>query len=80
LAASKFVGSGDIQWDLYGVPHHKVAAAQALTSVISEVTGTATQDICENLENSFYNVGGSSLNSVVVIVKLREAGKGGGRS
>lgn len=39
---------------------------------MAEITGTAVETIAENLNNSYYNVGGSSLNSIQVIVKLRE--------
>ena len=45
-----------------------------LVTVISEVTGTPCQDIVDNLHSSFYILGGNSLNSVAVVVRLWQFG------
>jgi len=61
-------------WNSLGIPGEKLSIAKTLFKVISTVTGTSIQTIAESLDDSFFNIGGSSLNAVVVIVKLREKG------
>ncbi|CAL8104235.1 unnamed protein product [Orchesella dallaii] len=61
-------------WNSLKIPEDKLPIAKCLFKVISDVTGTAIQTIVENADDSFFNIGGTSLNTVVVIVKLREMG------
>ncbi|CAL8104517.1 unnamed protein product [Orchesella dallaii] len=61
-------------WNSLKIPQEKLSIAKNLVEIISAVTGTSIQTIVENLDDSFYNIGGTSLNTVVVIVKLREMG------
>jgi acyl carrier protein len=65
-------GPDFVDWVNLEVPDEKIETAKAVIATIAQVTGTSMEVVAENLENSFYNIGGSSLNSVVVIVKLRE--------
>lgn len=59
-------------WESLALPPEKLDLAKVLLQTISQVTGTSLQTIAENFDDSFFNVGGTSLNTVVVIVKLRE--------
>ncbi len=59
-------------WESLSLPPEKLDLAKVLLQTISQVTGTSLQTIAENFDDSFFNVGGTSLNTVVVIVKLRE--------
>lgn len=59
-------------WESLALPPKKLDLAKVLLQTISQVTGTSLQTIAENFDDSFFNVGGTSLNTVVVIVKLRE--------
>lgn len=54
------------------LPPERLDAAKVLLKIMSEVTGTSMETLAENFDNSFYNVGGTSLNSVVVVIKLRQ--------
>ena len=43
-----------------------------LVQTIANVTGTSIHDIVKDLDDSFYNLGGTSLNSLTVISELRK--------
>lgn len=59
-------------WNTLDVPEENLEVAKVVITAMSEVTGTSIEEIVENLNNSYFNVGGSSLNSIETIVKLRE--------
>ncbi|ODM90538.1 Mycosubtilin synthase subunit C [Orchesella cincta] len=61
-------------WSSLAILEEKLPIAKNLFKIISSVTGSSVQTIVENLDDSFFNIGGTSLNTVVVIVKLREIG------
>jgi len=61
-------------WNSLEIPEEKLSVAKTLFKIISITTGTSIQTIVENLDDSFFNIGGSSLNAVVVILKLRQHG------
>jgi acyl carrier protein len=68
-----FLGTSfDADWNTLEIPDNKIEVAKIIITTMSEITGASVEDITENLNNSFFNVGGSSLNSIQVIVKLRE--------
>ncbi|ODN00557.1 Integrin beta-PS [Orchesella cincta] len=58
-------------WNTLDIPETKIHETKILFRVIAEVTGTSTETLAENIDNSFFNVGGTSLNAVTVVVKLR---------
>lgn len=61
-----------VDWDSLDIDGSKKEIAKVVITTMSEITGTDAETLVENLDNSFFNVGGSSLNSIQVIVKLRE--------
>lgn len=65
-------GTASVDWTSLDLQESKIPVAKLLVKTISEVTGASIVDLSENLNNSFFNMGGSSLNSIVVIMKLRE--------
>ncbi|CAL8104334.1 unnamed protein product [Orchesella dallaii] len=58
-------------WNTLDIPETKVHETKVLFRVMAEVTGTSVETLAENIDNSFFNVGGTSLNAVTVVVKLR---------
>ncbi|ODM89984.1 Mycosubtilin synthase subunit C [Orchesella cincta] len=61
-------------WSSLAISEEELPIAKSLFNIISAVTLTSFHTIAENLDDSFFNIGGSSLNAVVVIVKLRDIG------
>jgi len=53
------------------LPPELVEKARALIQAIAEVTHIPQAEIIDNFDDSFFNLGGTSLNSVVVVTKLR---------
>ncbi len=65
-------GTSSVDWSTLDLTDVKIEVAKIVVATMSEITGSSIDTIVENLNNSFYNVGGSSLNSIQVIVKLRQ--------
>lgn len=64
----------EIEHDLLeGVPHDKLTAAKDLFQTIQNVLGTSVKGKI-NLKNSFYELGGNSLNSIYTVTELRKKG------
>jgi len=61
-------------WPSLDIPTEKVTIAESLCKIICAATGTPIRIIVENLDGSFFNLGGSSLNAALVIVNIRECG------
>lgn len=47
------------------------SAARALIETVSDVTNFPTNEIVGNFDESFFNLGGTSLNTVTAVTKLR---------
>jgi len=61
-------------WQSLSIPPEQYTGAIALIQTIAQVTGTSEHDIMKHLSESFYSLGGTSLNSILVILKLRFKG------
>ncbi|XP_014277643.1 beta-alanyl-bioamine nonribosomal peptide synthetase ebony [Halyomorpha halys] len=61
-----------MEFDLKGLPDEKKPAMRCLLSTISSLLPPTTSKLTPKA--SFYNIGGNSLNSVLTVAKLSEAG------
>lgn len=59
-------------WTSLDLPPDRTEQVKVLLKVMSEVTLTSVETLAENFDNSFFNVGGTSLNAVAVVLKLRQ--------
>jgi len=74
LRALAFTGLRFQDWQSLNIPAKQYTGAIALIQTISQVTGTSEHGIVKHLNESFYSLGGTSLNSILVILKLRLKG------
>ena len=67
-----YAGPDFQDWEKLDIPKDRLMAFKKLVQTIAKVTGTSIHDIVKDLDDSFYNLGGTSLNSLTVISELRK--------